>query len=239
MNRINLIIFCLFWMAPVFGQSGNQMIREGNRLFKAEKFEESEGAYRQALGASRQEPVAGFNLGTALYRQERFEEAGRQFDAAAGRSVSLEKTSHAYFNLGNSLLQAGEIEKSIEAYKQALRKNPDDLSAKYNLTYARHLLKQQTEQEKQDQSEKDEDGDEENQNQQDNQQNQQQQQGEEQQQNEAGQDSKEMDEQQGQKLSREDARRLLEALAQDEKSIQEKVRKEKARANRVRTLKDW
>jgi hypothetical protein len=40
-------------------------------------------------------------------------------------------------------------------------------------------------------------------------------------------------------MSKEDAKRLLEALASDEKKVQEKVKKEKANAARVRTLKDW
>jgi len=43
----------------------------------------------------------------------------------------------------------------------------------------------------------------------------------------------------GQKISQDDARRLLEALASDEKRVQDKVQKDKAAAAMVRTLKNW
>ncbi|MEZ5010369.1 MAG: hypothetical protein R2744_01425 [Bacteroidales bacterium] len=42
-----------------------------------------------------------------------------------------------------------------------------------------------------------------------------------------------------QKMTKDDAERLLQALANEEKEVQEKVKKEKAAAMRVKTLKNW
>jgi len=40
-------------------------------------------------------------------------------------------------------------------------------------------------------------------------------------------------------MSREDAKRLLDALAANEKETQEKVQREKAAGARVRVIKNW
>lgn len=246
------IIFLLtgFAICSISGypQTDKRNIRQGNRLYKSEKFTESETSYRKALEAGSWNPVAGFNLGDALYRQEKFEEAGKQFEANAGREGLKENTSKAYHNLGNSLLQSGKIDESIEAYKEALRKNPEDMDTKYNLAYAMNLKKQQQQNKnQQDQQNKDNQQDKQDQqNQQNQNQNQNKNQDQNQQQpNQQNADKRQDDQKTGEnqpqqaKISREDARRLLEALANDEKKVQEKVKKEKAKAVRVRTLKDW
>ncbi|MFA6351355.1 MAG: hypothetical protein WCW86_03395, partial [Bacteroidales bacterium] len=127
---------------------------------------------------------------------------------------------------------------SIEAYKEALRNNPADLETKYNLVYALNM-KEQMEQQQQQQPKDGEQEDQEDQQEQENpssgNQDQQQQQEQQQQQQEQQQQAEPQDA----KISREDARRLLEALANDEKQVQEKVKKEQAKASRVRTIKDW
>lgn len=249
MKYLQVAFFFLTVSLTVSAQQGRGDIRQGNRLFKDEKFDEAEQAYRKALGENSPNRVAGFNLGDALYRQEKFEEAGRQFEAAASSNLNKESASHAYHNLGNSLLQAGKIDESIEAYKEALRRNPSDLDTKYNLSYAKMLKKKQEQQQQQNQQQ------DKNQNQEKQDQQKQDQQQDNQQQDNQQQDQKNQETpQQGKenqpsnpqqtkeqevKISPEDAKRLLEALANDEKKVQDKVKKEKAKANRVRTIKDW
>ena len=230
MKTILISLFCVLTI-PVIAQQDHKKIRQGNRLFASEKFDESEISYRKAIELDGRNQIAGFNLGDALYRQEKFEEAGRQFQSSAAQNPTRENQSKALHNLGNSLLSAGKIDESIDAYKEALRKNPNDFETKYNLAYAQHLKQNPQQQQKQDQQNQDNQ-----ENKEDQQQEQQQQQQEQQQQ-----ESKQQEQQQGQpqQISREDAQRLLAALASDEKQVQEKVKKEKARAKRVRTLKDW
>lgn len=46
--------------------------------------------------------------------------------------------ARAYHNLGNALYQKGQFKESVEAYKNALRQNPNDLETKRNLTNALH-----------------------------------------------------------------------------------------------------
>jgi Ca-activated chloride channel homolog len=253
----NLFI-CLIFLSlsmQLAAQSGRKDIRQGNRHFKNEKFEDSETAYRKALEGKKVDNIAEFNLGDALYRQKKYEEAGHQFEAAASIEAAKTNSAKAYHNLGNSFLQAGKIDESIAAYKNALRKNPKDLDTKYNLTYAQRLKKQQDQQkqqqgdnknqdnkdQKQNKDQNNKDGDKKDQQQQDQQQkDQQQQQGQQGQEDQKDQNTdKQQAKTQNVKISKEDAERLLEALANDEKKVQDKVKKEKASASKVRTIKDW
>ncbi len=242
MRILYYISIALVMAIPVKAQSGRGEIRQGNRYFKNEKFDSAELSYRKALEGKKADNIAGFNLGGALYRQEKYEEAGRQFQAAAANTTEKEKTARAYHNLGNSLLQAGKIDESIEAYKDALRRNPEDLGTKYNLSYAQMMKKQQEEKKDQQGDENDKKENEGEKKDQDQQKEQDNQQGQDKQQNQQ-QDEQNSEQQQANKqdvkISKEDAKRLLEALANDEKKVQEKVKKEKASANKVRTIKDW
>jgi len=143
------LIGCLIFLCAALqlnAQSGRGEIRQGNRHFKNEKYENSEKAYRKAAEDKKIDRIAEFNLGDALYRQKKFEEAGHQFEAAAASDAVKSNSAKAYHNLGNSLLQAGKIEESIEAYKNALRRNPADLDTKYNLSYAQMMKKKQDQQ---------------------------------------------------------------------------------------------
>lgn len=147
------------------------------------------------------------------------------------------KKSAALYNLGNSLLKADKIQESIEAYKGSLKLNPDMPEAKYNLAYAQDLLRKQQEQQqekekqdqkedknKKDQKDKDQDKEKEKEN-------------KDQQKNKDQNEDQKQDNQQN--MSRDDAERLLNALANEEKDVQEKVKLAKAAREKVRTVKNW
>lgn len=225
---VSLLLFMLSLCSSSFGQDDRKYIRKGNREYEKNKYDESEVLYRKAAAENDKSPDAGFNVGDALYKQEKYEDAVRQFAENAERTENKEKQSAAWYNLGNSLLSTRQLEQSIEAYKNSLKLNPENLQAKYNLGYAQDLLEEQQQQQQQ---------------QQENQENQQQQSQNNQQQQQDQQDNgdQEQDQQQPQEngLSKEDAERLLNALANDEREVQEKVQREKAARSRTRVLKNW
>ena len=236
-----LIISGLIFMLPVLvhGQAERKYIRQGNKQYKEEAFDESEILYRKALEKEQQSYTGEFNLGDAMYKQEKFEDAARSFNKLAENQTDPVKLGELYHNLGNTLLKANQLEASIEAYKQALRNNPADNETRHNLAYAQQMQQQQQDQQNQDQNQDQQDQDQ-NQDQQDQQQNQDQQ---DQQQNQQDQQQNQQDQQQNQQqqpqISREDAQRMLQALQQDEQELQEKLKKQKAQATKVKVLKDW
>ncbi len=239
--RIIGAVICLAIISPsLYGQEEREYIRKGNRLYKKGEFAGSEGMYRRAEEQTGSGHDAIFNLGDALYRQNRFSEATAEFSRAAkaGETDSLKRADGLY-NLGNSLLKEQKFKESIDAYISSLKLNPDNMQAKYNLAYAQDQLKKQEEQ----QQDQNQDG--QNKNQQDKQdqdKDQEQNQNKEQQDQNKDQEQKENQDQQQQQqsaISREDAKRLLDALATNEKETQEKVQRDKAAKAKVRVIKNW
>ncbi|MPQ46415.1 tetratricopeptide repeat protein [Marinifilum sp. N1E240] len=229
-------------------QKERKFIRSGNDLFEGDKFENSEVEYRKALDKKVNSYEAGFNLGDALYKQKKYDEALKQFQALALTEKDNQKLGHLYHNMGNTLLENKKIDESIEAYKQSLRYFPDSKETKYNLEYARQMKKKQEEQQKKDQQNKDQNKDQDKKDQdkkdQDKKKDQKDKdkQKQDQKDKQGDQDKKKQDQQQQNKISKQDAQRLLEALENDEKKVQEKVQKAKAKAQKAKKTKikkDW
>ena len=227
-------ILSVFVMVPLFAgaQPTKKHIRQGNREYGKEKFQESEISYRRAVEGENRSADAIFNIGDALYKQNKFEEAAKHFTENINMNDDPEKKSAGLYNLGNSLLQANKIKESIDAYKGSLKLDPDNLEAKYNLAYAQDLLMEQQKQEQQQQQDN-ENQDKQEKNDQNQQKNDQKNQDEKQDQQQEKQKAQE------QSISREDAQRLLNSLANDEKNVQEKVKLAKAARERKLTVKNW
>ncbi len=237
-TSIKISVFYIFLIIPVaaFGQAEKKYVRQGNREFEKDKFSESEISYRKALDKNKTYPDAVFNTGDALYKQKKFEDAGKQFSENSTMNEDRSKKAASLYNLGNSLLMAKKVQESIEAYKSSLKVRPDNMEAKYNLAYAQDLLKQQEQQQQQQQNQDKNKDDQKNKQKNDKENKDNQNKDNQKQQNN---DQDQQQQQQQQTISKEDAERLLNAIANDEKNVQEKVKLAKAAKEKVRTLKDW
>lgn len=246
-RNILLVGLLLIFGGSLFGQNDKKYIREGNKEFANENFEKSELSYRKAVELAKAPFKASFNVGDALYKQEKYEEAAKQFEQLSESDIEKSAKGAMYHNLGNSMLQSNKLEESIEAYKDALRNNPNDLETKYNLAFAQDKLKEQQQQQQQqnkDNQDQDKNKDQENKDNQD-QQNKDQEnkdnkdkQDQNQDQNKNNQDKQEQQQKPNQ-ISKEDAARILQALQNQEKDIQDKVKKAKAVKAKVKTTTNW
>ena len=234
--KILLSVLLIAATQQAFSQSEKRLVRQGNREYTDQKFGDAEIDYRRAMSSDENYADAVFNAGDALYNQGKYEEAAKLFQQNYEMNEDNQKKASAMYNMGNSLLKAENFGESIEAYKKSLRLDPNNMEAKYNLAYAQDMLQQQQNQQNQQQNngeQQDQDNqDQENQNQQDqNQQDQDQQNQDQQNQDQQNQqDQEQQNQSQDQQISKEDAERILNALANDEKEIQEKVNDEKANA---------
>jgi Ca-activated chloride channel homolog len=223
-----------------YSQTDKKYIRKGNREFEKNKFSESEISYRKAIDKNAKAPDAIFNTGDALYKQNKFEDAGKEFAENINMNDDKVKKSAGLYNLGNSLLKANKLPESIEAYKSSLKLKPDNKEAKYNLGYAQDLLVKQKEQEKQQKKDQDKNKDDQKKDQKNKDKDQKDKdQQKDKKSNQDKQDQKQQQNQQDQTISKEDAQRLLNSLANDEKNVQEKVKLAKAAKSKVRTVKNW
>lgn len=132
-------------------------VERGNRYYRSGKYEQAAAAYQKALDNGNTSPDLRYNLGTALLRLGKYADAEQHLRIAM-RDLKPEYRQRAYYNLGNRYLEharkGGEeqatsplLDAAVQAYKQALRLQPGDMDAKWNLELALR------EKEKQDKSE--------------------------------------------------------------------------------------
>jgi len=258
----NILLFVCLSCSAAFSQDDLKYVREGNKQYEEGEYEKAGESYQKALSENSNSSQGTFNLGDAAYKQEKYEEAAAQFETFALRDDNKENVAKSYHNLGNSLMMSKEYAKSVEAYKNALRNNPSDAGTKYNLAYAQQKLaeqqKQDKEQEKQKNEDKEEKDDKENKEKDDPQsEDDQKKEKEEQDQKDKKEDDKKSESEQNQnektkeeqqeqekqpqpnQISQEDAKKLLDALKNEEQNVQNKLTKNKMKATRINIEKDW
>lgn len=249
MSRYILLVFLIGLFGFAHAQSDKTLVRQGNKSYNQDNFTNAELDYRKALDKNPNSLSGSFNLADAIYQQEDYQKSAELFANIGNANIPVEKKAMAYYNLGNSLLKGQQYEQSIEAYKMALRNNPNDPDARYNLEYARKMLKQQQNQDKQkdnkDQQKQDKDQEKKDQENKDKEKDKQDKQDQNQQNPQENQDNKgnpeqQMNDQQSKQISKKDAERMLEALKNNEKKTLEKLKKQKMENVRVvKKEKDW
>ena len=129
----------------------------GNSAFNQKDYEIAIKKYNEALDKKPNYTEAEFNIANAYYRQEKMEDAVREFRRIAKNSEVDSTRAKAYHNLGNSYLQSQKLKEAIEAYKNSLRINPNDHETRYNLAVAKKLLEQNPQQQEQNQDQENQD----------------------------------------------------------------------------------
>ena len=224
-------------------QSLRGTINDGVDAYNKKDYTGAETKFRKGIDKEYETFEGHFNLGDALYKQGKFDEAMSEYKNALALTQDDYQRSKVFHNVGNALLKSKKYKESVGAYANALKLDPDDLETKYNLSYALNMLKQQQQQQQQNQDQnKDQDKNKDQQQQQQNQdkqdQNKQDQKNQQQQQQ---QDQQQQNQQQQQKpkeeISKEEAQRILQALKQNETDIQKELRKRKAKVTKKE--KDW
>jgi Ca-activated chloride channel family protein len=132
-RRIALLFISLF--ATTIAFASPEQLKEGNRLFKNGNYEKALKLYEDALVDTPHSSLLKYNAGDAAYQSGDFSKAGHYFQEA-DQSTLPGLTNAARYNLGNALFRQDNLPDAIEAYKNALRTNPADDDARYNLSVA-------------------------------------------------------------------------------------------------------
>ena len=225
--------FCL----PAASQNADRRdVRRGNRDFRKEDYKAAEIDYRKALVKDSTSFAAGYNLGNTLYRMEDREQAGKIYDRLKETADASPYAADYYYNVGNVVAGAENWQAAVDAYRQALLRNPSDMDAKENYIYAKQKLKDQQNQQNQDNQDNKENQDQQNQDNQNRDDNQ------NQNNQDQNQDRNDGQGQQGQqpKITPQAAQQMLQAIQAKEKETQDKVNKEKAQVLKSRQKeKNW
>jgi len=240
--KLIMIGCCLTFAANA--QKGQ--VQNGNQLYEAKKYKDAANAYQQALLKNPTYAPGLFNLGNALYQEKKFDASRQVLTNLEKQTKDKKVKANAAYNIGNSYMSEQKWQEAIEAYKTTLKNDPQDESAKYNLSYALEMMKKKSGGGGKNNKQQDQNKNDKNKNQKDknnsnkDQPNKDQQQNQDQQQNNNDKKNEQQDNRpqpQSSKLSKEQADQLLNALAQEEKKLHDK--KEKGKATQIKVDKDW
>jgi Ca-activated chloride channel family protein len=227
-GKASMIIIFLMTSAVSFAQTDRDYVREGNRHFRKGNFAEAEVSYRKAQEKNVNNPQASYNLANSMFAQRKDSAAIVQFEQAVKSETNPYRKAQSYHNIGVVCQGHKMFGEAIEAYKNALRLNPNDHATRYNLELCRRQMKNQN-QNQQQQGENNKDGEDEKK-----EEKKQQEQKEEQKQNEK--DEQKQDKNQ---MSKDNAEQLLKAAMQKEKKTQERMQKLMQQPRSRKLDKNW
>jgi tetratricopeptide (TPR) repeat protein len=180
----------------------------------------AEQSYNNALKKNPANATAQFNLGNALYKADKKEAAIAAYEKSITQLKNPIEKSNAWYNKGVVEQNDQKLPECIASYKEALKLDPTNEDARQNLQKA--LQQQKKEEEKKKEEKKKENEKDKKDNDDQNKQNQQQQEPKPQQ----------------SKLTKKEAEEKLKALLQQEKNLQNKLRKVNVQAPN-KPEKDW
>lgn len=160
-NKLFYLLMFLFIGNELLAQTNpnNLSLYEGNRQYKLKNYKEAQKYYEKAIENGNTDYKTQFNLGDTYYQQGKYDDAAKKFEEITETAKTSKDKAKAFHNLGNSWLKKKEYQKSVDAYKNALKNNPADEDTRYNLAYAQKKLEEQNKknQQKKDQDKKDQD----------------------------------------------------------------------------------
>lgn len=241
MKRLIFLIMAIAVSVAVFADDAAQRalrrhIAEGNKAYSEKRYSDAEAAYKKALQADPASMAATYNLASSLIRQATAGEAGKKLNAEAAKLLNEVITtasdnrlaSYAAYNLGNMAFNSQQWDQSIQYYKEALRRNPDDDNARDNLRLAQ-LKKSQSQNQDKDNKEQEKEKEQQKQDQQN-------------QQPQQNNDQKQQPQQPQGGISPENAEKILKAMENEEAATRARVQeaeKRKGAAGRRVVTKPW
>jgi Ca-activated chloride channel homolog len=215
-RRSILFLFALLAAYVSQGQTTDALIRRGNRFYNKQDYDQSLANYDRALKKSPGNPDAHFNQGDAQFRKSDYGNATASYDDVLQSKADENTRQSAYYNKGVAMIRQKKLEESIDAWKNALRLNPEDSEARENLVKAlleKKKKDQQEQQNKKDQQNKKKD---------------------DKNQDQANKTPK----QQQSKLTKQQVEQYLKSLEQREKDVQDKMNQNKTHSL-SQPEKDW
>lgn len=239
----NLIIYSFLLLSfAVFAQEKDMNLPKANDEFADKKYANAESEYRISLSNNPKKAIASYNLGNSIYKQNHGSEALLSYEKTIKIATERPEKQKAFHNSGNIYMADKNYSAAVEAYKNALRNNPNDEETRYNFALAKKMLKdnppkkddKKDKKDKKDDKKKDDkkdkkddkkddkkkDGDKKDKND-----------------NKGNEDGKPKPRPGG--IPKERVQNLLDAVNNEEKKIQDKVNAKKVKGKPIQAEKDW
>lgn len=139
---VHISLFFLGLIDVKAQESLNTLIFRGNRSFDRQKYGEATSTFSEAVKKNEKDFGAHYNLGNSLYKIKKYDEAIAEYQKAQKNTNNKDEKAASYYNEGNAHLQNGDGEKAVNAYKNALKFDPDNEAILKNLQIAKKKQKQ-------------------------------------------------------------------------------------------------
>lgn len=243
MKKLILYSILLFSLS-VFSQKKDNFLPKGNEAFADKNYIDAEADYRVSQSNVPKYAVSSYNLGNAMYKQDKVAESKYPYLKAIENAKTRPQKHKAFHNLGNVFMKEKKYTEAVAAYKDALRNNPQDEETRYNFALAKKMLKDNPppkDDKKDDKKDKKDDKKDKPDDKKDD--------------KKDGDKDKKDDQKDGDKpkddkpngqpkpqpgdISKERLQNLLDAVNNEEKKVQDKVNAQKVKGRPVKTEKDW
>ncbi|MFO0494444.1 MAG: tetratricopeptide repeat protein [Flavobacteriia bacterium] len=225
-----LSTFCLIIISFIANsQEWKKSLMDARNNYKNGQFSEAVQNYRKAIATAPKELDLSEELAQAYYKSREFKAAEKEYEKSLSSDKNKKTTASKHYNIGNSRMKSRNYSGAIDAFKQALRLNPNDEKTKYNLSEAIRRLKSQKkkDQKKPISKEKDKNQNKEKDQKKDNQKNKNKQAKKPDSKNDKG------------SLSERAVDRMLDKLMKDETATKRKINKNKQASSNSKSSKDW
>ena len=136
MRRLICILLMLSAL-PLSAQVDRKEVREGNRKFRKGDFKNSEIDYRRAVVKDSLSVAGEYNLASALYRQQNYDEAGKALEAVKDVAPAGVHAADYYYNMGDVALQKKDYGAAVKAFKESLLSRTSKIKTRISRTRTR------------------------------------------------------------------------------------------------------
>ena len=151
--KISIFLIILFMSTSAFAFGTIGKIRKAETLYNKGLYEQALGEFLSAQVEMPDNLKLKYNIANTYYKLGKTKEAERIYADIAEQSESLFKERNLY-NKGNALYKNNKLEESIKAYESALKVDPKDEDAKFNLEFVKKKMEQQKQDNKQNKDDK-------------------------------------------------------------------------------------
>jgi Ca-activated chloride channel family protein len=145
----NLVLYILiFFFGNAYSQEWRDSLETARQLYKKKDYGKALKYYESAQKKAPEDIDLSDEIGQSAYKAREFERSEKVYQQNTSNKRGIKEKAENYHNLGNTRMNKKNYQGAIEAYKEALKNNPNDEQTRYNLSQAIRRLK--AEKEKQD-----------------------------------------------------------------------------------------
>jgi Ca-activated chloride channel family protein len=144
------VLLVLMVVSNAYAQDWRDTLELARSAYKSNDFDKALGYYEKAQRSAPNGVDFSDEMGQSAYKAEKYDVAEKIYQQNQTNKSSSKSQADNFHNLGNSRMRNKDFKGAADAYKDALRRNPNDKKTRYNLSEAiRQINKEERKQQQQ------------------------------------------------------------------------------------------